>query len=97
MLGFIFSREISSLSARYNKELYRGWAEEHVANAEWFVIRLFLGRGQYDVRTAKTLKEARQIKRDMVTEYEKAGENLYGRRPTIYAITKGMHLTIHVE
>lgn len=96
MLGYNFSRSFNALSARYNKQLYQDWAEAHVRNAEWFVVRLFLGRGQYDTRTAKTLKEARQVKRDMMAEWEAKGPT-YGRKPMIYAVTKGINLTIHVE
>jgi hypothetical protein len=93
VLGFLFSKEISIL-ANKNKERIRQWTEEHVANADYFVVRMFLGRGEYDIVTAKTLREARQAKRDMIEKWK--GQD-YGHSPAIYVVTKGIPLTVHVE
>ena len=82
------------MSRNRNSELYKAWAGEHIMRADYFVSRLFLGRGQFDTRRAATIGEARRHRADQLQEWE--GRN-GGRRPVIYAITKGVPLTIFVE
>lgn len=60
--------------------------EEHEAeilsNAVYYGVSLFLGSGQYDKHTCRTLDEARDIGSKMVAHHKN------GRKPIIYAYDK---------
>jgi len=75
------------------KAPHEKWVADYVARAPNFVCCMFLGRGEFDKRWCKSLKEARRIKAVMLAEYE--GKN-YGRGVLIYAVTHD-NLSIVVE
>jgi hypothetical protein len=69
--------------------------EEHESkirnSATYYGVSLFLGNGQYDSYTTKTIEEAREVGAKMVAHHKN------GRRPTIYAITKNGSATLITE
>jgi hypothetical protein len=81
------------MAANY-KIPHREWVEQSVRNADHFVVRLFLGVGQYDTREAATLGDARRLRRQMIEEWKEHNPH---RRPNIYVVTKGVPMTVHVE
>jgi hypothetical protein len=57
-------------------------------NAAYYGVSLFLGNGQHDAYTTKTLAEAREVGEKMVAHHNN------GRKPLIYAITKSGSATL---
>jgi hypothetical protein len=60
-------------------------------SAAYYGVSLFLGNGQYDSYTTKTIEEAREVGAKMVAHHKN------GRRPLIYAITKNGSATLITE
>jgi hypothetical protein len=59
--------------------------------AAYYGVSLFLGNGQYDSYTTKTLEEAREVGQKMAAYHKN------GRTPLIYAITKNGSATLITE
>jgi hypothetical protein len=61
-------------------------ADEHnaeiIANAVYYGVSIFLGGGQHDSHTCRTLEEARETAARMAEHYRN------GRKPLIYAFDK---------
>jgi hypothetical protein len=51
-----------------------------ILNARYYGVSLFLGSGQHDSYTAKTLEEAREVGKKMMAHHKN------GRKALIYAI-----------
>ena len=62
-----------------------------LANARFYGVSLFLGNGQFDRYTTKTLEEAREIGQRMVDHHRN------GRKPLIYAFTAKGDATLVTE
>ena len=60
-------------------------------SATHYGVSLFLGAGQHDSYTCRTLEEAREVGKKMVEHYKN------GRRPLIYAITASGSATLVTE
>ena len=70
------------------------WIAEQIQASSYFTAVMFLGYPEgYDRREATSLEEARNIREQMMREYE--GTN-YGRGVMIYAVTPN-GLSVHVE
>ena len=66
--------------------------EQNILNtAAYYGVSLFLGAGQHDSYTCRTLEEAREVGKKMVEHYKN------GRRPLIYAITASGSATLVTE
>jgi hypothetical protein len=73
------------------KLLQQAWTMERIAKAQYFMVQLFLGRGQYDRRQAPTLELARELA--PVIKHDNPG--VY-QNVMIYAVTHD-NCTVHVE
>lgn len=75
------------------------WVEEQLARVDTFTVNLFVGLPLlYITRNdIPTLEEARLVCQEMLDDAADVGYNLYGRRPMIYIVTKGIPQTVHYE
>jgi hypothetical protein len=69
-----------------DSDTYNNWVLE---NATYYGVSLFLGRGEHDSYTCRTLDEARSVGAQMVAYHKN------GRKPLIYAFTpEGRHALV---
>lgn len=72
-----------------NADEYNKWV---IDNAAYYGVSLFLGGGEFDAHTCRTIDEAREIGAQMVAHHRN------GRKPLIYALTKeGRHALVTEE